>query len=66
MDAEIRKALLENLTVPVDVAGKALGLQSKTSAYAAVEAGQIPSIRIGRKIRCPTAPLLKMLGIEAA
>lgn len=63
MDEELRKALA-GLTVPVEVAGRALGL-SRNSAYAAVKAGQIPSLKIGGAIRVPTAPLRRMLGLDA-
>jgi hypothetical protein len=62
MDPRIEKALRENLTVPVEVAGKAFGL-GRNSAYQAVREGQLPGVRIGRKIAVPTAPLRKMLGL---
>jgi hypothetical protein len=62
-DEEIRKAIMTKLTVPVPVAGRALNL-AKNPAYAAVHRGEIPSIRIGRRIEVPTAPLRKMLGIS--
>jgi hypothetical protein len=65
MDEELRRELLEKLTVSVEVAGKAFGL-GRNSAYEACRAGQIPNIRLGGKIAVPTAPLRKMLGIEAA
>ncbi len=63
MDNELRQALA-GLTVSVEVAGRALGL-SRNSAYSAVKSGQIPSIRIGGSIRVPTAPLGRMLGLDA-
>jgi hypothetical protein len=65
MDQEIRKALSENLTVTVELAGRALGL-GRNSAYTAVRKGEIPSIKIGGKISVPTAPIRKMLGLDAA
>ncbi len=49
-------------TLPVAVAGRMLGL-SRDSAYRAVRRGEIPSIRLGRRIVVPTAGLLAMLGI---
>lgn len=64
-DSDLRKAVMEQLTVPVEVAGKVFGL-CRVSAYEAVKDGTIPSIRIGRRIAVPTAALRKMLGIEAA
>jgi hypothetical protein len=63
MDNKIRKLLFEELTVSVEVAGKALTL-SKNPAYEACRSGKIPNLRIGKKIRVPTAPLRKMLGLE--
>ena len=64
MDADIRKTLNDNLTVNVDVAGKAIGV-SRNTAYAATKSGDLPSVRIGGRIRVPTAALRKMLGIES-
>lgn len=63
MENLVRKALIENLTVSVEIAGKALGL-SKNPAYEACKSGQIQSIKIGGRVVVPTAPLRKMLGIE--
>lgn len=63
MDEELKRELREKLTVSVEVAGKALGL-GRNSAYEACRTLQIPNIRLGGKIVCPTAPLRKMLGIE--
>jgi excisionase family DNA binding protein len=47
----------------VERAGQILGI-SRSSAYGAVIAGEIPSVRLGRRIVIPTAPLLRMLGVE--
>jgi hypothetical protein len=63
-DDALRKALFNNLTVPVEMAGRALGL-GRNSAYIAVRSGEIPSIKIGGKISVPTAPIRRMLGLEA-
>jgi excisionase family DNA binding protein len=49
-------------TLAVEDAGKLLGL-SRPSAYAAVRRGEIPVIRIGRRVIVPTAKLLTMLGL---
>lgn len=65
MDAGILEALRGNLTVSVEIAGKAFGI-GRNAAYEACKKGDIPSVRIGGRIACPTAPLRKMLGIEAA
>ena len=43
-------------------AGQILGV-SRSTAYAAVNDGEIPSIRLGRRLVVPTAPLLRMLGL---
>jgi excisionase family DNA binding protein len=56
--------LTDELTVTVEKAAVLLGL-SRNSAYSAVREGSIPSIRIGRCIRVPSALLREMLGIRA-
>ena len=43
--------------------GQILGL-SKASAYAAVQAGEIPVIRVGRRLLVPTAALRRMLRLD--
>jgi excisionase family DNA binding protein len=57
------RALIEEPTVTVDDAAALLGL-SRNGAYNAIREGEIPSIRIGRCIRVPSAQLRKMLGLE--
>lgn len=52
-------------TLTVPVAGKYLGL-SRDSAYAAAHRGDLPVIRIGRRMVVPTAALRKLLGVDAA
>lgn len=52
-------------TRTVEEAGRLLGL-SRTAAYQAVWSGQIPSIRIGRRLLVPVAKLNEMLGERAA
>lgn len=44
-------------TIGVPDAAKILGV-SVRHAYAAVEAGEIPAIRVGKRIRIPTARFL--------
>jgi len=63
-ESPIRR-LMQELTVSVDDAAVLLRL-SRGGAYNAVRDGQIPSIKIGRAIRVPTAALRTMLRIEAA
>jgi excisionase family DNA binding protein len=61
---EIRRALQEQLTVPVwPTAAGALGL-SRNPTYEAVRRGDIPSIRVGGAIRVPAAALRQMLGLD--
>ena len=57
------RALTEEVSVPVEVAGEALGI-GRNSAYSAIKSGEIPSVRIGRRIAVPTAAIRKMLQIE--
>ncbi len=52
-------------TISVERAGEILGV-SRRSAYRAVARGQIPTIRLGRRLQVPTAALLRLLGIERA
>lgn len=39
---------------------------SRNGTYQAVERGEIPSIRIGRRILIPTAAFRRLLGMDAA
>jgi excisionase family DNA binding protein len=50
-------------TISVEHAAKLLGV-SRSAAYRAVAAGQLPSLRLGRRIYVPTARLLAMLGVS--
>jgi len=36
---------------------------SRSAAYRAVTAGQIQAFKVGRKLKVPTAPLLRKLGV---
>lgn len=58
---------LHNLppTLSVEQAGQVLGISTR-SAYRAVERGDIPTLRLGRRVLVPTARLLALLGVEAA
>jgi len=68
MKADDRKEamhrLMHDLAIRVDDAALVLDVDRKV-AYAAVSDGKLPSIRIGRVIRVPTAALRKLLGITA-
>jgi excisionase family DNA binding protein len=52
-------------TVTVQEAAQILGL-GRNQAYEAAAAGQIPTIRIGKRILVPIAALNRMLGIDGA
>lgn len=54
----------ERPTLTVAEAGRYLGL-AKASAYEAVHRGQIPSIRVGRRLLVPTAALRRLLQLDA-
>jgi excisionase family DNA binding protein len=47
-------------TVSVDRAAKILGI-GRASCYKAITAGELPSIRIGKRIVVPTAVLQRLL-----
>lgn len=53
----------ERPTVTVPEAGHLLGL-AKASAYEAAHSGQLPTIRIGRRLLVPTAALRRLLEID--
>lgn len=50
-------------TLSVEAAAEILGI-SRPTAYQAVKTGDIPAIKVGRRLLVPTALLLKMLGVE--
>lgn len=52
-------------TISVERAGELLGV-SRRAAYRAVDAGQLPVIRVGRRLLVPTAKLLDLLGVAGA
>ncbi|MCB1970367.1 MAG: helix-turn-helix domain-containing protein [Geminicoccaceae bacterium] len=52
-------------TLSVEFTGELLDI-SRASAYQGVKSGEIPSIRVGRRILVPTAALLTMLGVPPA
>ena len=55
-----RPASRDHLTLTVEEAGEQLGI-SRALAYEAVRRGEIPSIKIGRRILIPKAALNRML-----
>jgi excisionase family DNA binding protein len=55
----------EPLTLTVEQAAELLGI-SRGLAYEGVRAGDIPSVRIGRRILIPRGRLLELLGENGA
>jgi hypothetical protein len=62
MDQGELEKLLARPTISVPQAGALLDLP-RNSAYEAARRGDIPTIRVGRLLKVPTAPLRKMLGL---
>jgi excisionase family DNA binding protein len=58
-----RETRLDDLPelLKADEASAWLGI-SRNSAYAAIQAGSLPSVRIGRLVRVPRAGLAKLIG----
>ena len=52
-------------TISVERAGELLGI-SRRSAYRAAANGELPSVKLGRRILVPTARLLALLGADEA
>lgn len=55
--------LRTRVTVSVDVGAATVGV-GRAAMYEAVKRGEIPTLRIGRRIVIPTPALLRMLGVE--
>ena len=51
----------ERLTMTVPEAGALLGI-GRGAAYAAARAGQIPTVKVGRRLLVPRARLLALVG----
>jgi hypothetical protein len=54
------------LTLSVPRAGRVAFDLGRSASYAAAQNGQIPTIKIGGRIRVPTARLLELLGQKAS
>ena len=63
MAAELLPDPTNEPTISVERAGQLLGI-SRGSAYEAVRRGEVPSIRIGRRVVVPTAALLRLLSLD--
>jgi excisionase family DNA binding protein len=55
---------MTELTYTVEEAGRLCGV-SRGAAYQAVRSGDIPSVRIGRRLLVPRARLLALLGEQS-
>lgn len=53
----------ERLTYKIEEAGKKLGI-GRNQAYEAANRGEIPTIRIGKRLLVPKARLDRMLGLS--
>lgn len=53
--------LLASPTADVPIVGKVLFNLSRNASYSAAERGEIPTIKVGRLLKVPTAALRKML-----
>jgi excisionase family DNA binding protein len=63
-DASSISSIAGRVTITVPEAGDLLGV-GRTAAYDAVARGELPALRIGRRILVPVAPLLAMLGVDS-
>jgi len=52
----------DQTTVSVPVAGMIAGDLCRNSSYAAAARGDLPTIRLGRRLVVPVAPLRRLLG----
>lgn len=59
----VPKELRGRLTVPVPVAGRLLGL-GRDASYAAAARGDIPALKIGRRVVVSVPQLLRLLGVD--
>jgi hypothetical protein len=65
MNAELEK-LLSKPTADVPEVGRICYGLSRNGSYDAARRGEIPTIKVGRLLKVPTAPLRQLLGLEAA
>ncbi len=59
-------ALLSAPTADVPEVGRICYGMSRNGSYAAAARGEIPTIKVGRLLKVPTAPLRRQLGLEVA
>lgn len=54
-------AIRSRATLSVEEAAEVLGI-CRTAGYAAAKRGEVPTIRLGRRVRVPVPALLRLLG----
>jgi excisionase family DNA binding protein len=59
--AQVSTDWRDRATITVEEAGPVLGI-SRSSAYEAARTGEIPTLRIGRRLVVPVGALRRMLG----
>jgi excisionase family DNA binding protein len=57
-------ALLRKPTITIDQAAKVLGI-SRAKAYEAARTGELTVLKFGKRRPVPTAPIRRLLGLEA-
>jgi hypothetical protein len=57
--------VLKRSTISVPQAGLVFYDLSRNGSYEAAKRGEIPTIKIGRKLRVPVAPMAEQLGLRA-
>lgn len=65
MNKELQE-LLSKPTADVPEVGRICYGMCRNSSYDAAKRGDIPTIKVGRLLKVPTAALRKQLGLEAA
>lgn len=65
MNEELKR-LLSNPTAPVPEVGRVCFGLSRNGSYDAARRGEIPTIKMGRLLKVPTAALKRQLGLEEA
>ncbi len=69
MEASLNEELRNLLSTPTadvpDVGRVCFGL-SRNGSYQAAKRGDFPTIKVGRLLKVPTAPLRRQLGLEVA
>ena len=63
MNEELKK-LLSAATANVPDVGRVVYGLSRNGSYAAAARGEIPTIKVGRLWKVPTAPLRRQLGLD--